>query len=301
MQTLFARNFDGELLAKTPSPYIGNLGEFLRYARRLNERLSAEARSALGLLASGSTKFHQFTHIPVTEPLPATPIEYLCPVSKRTFQSEGVMAAVSLELGGLFGYEETSKHLMYDIYPVEGCEDSSSFLSSRRALAFHTDGSAHPELSPDYVVLYCIRNEPQSVNLVADLDVLLQELPVKVVEVLMQPLFKHMVRQLPRERYDVKPVLFVEGGNMAVKYDEETVVGLNEKAIDAQTALNRGIRKVAETVVNTDNSLLILNNKRLVHARTSFEPRFDGGDRWIKAVFVTKTDLPNGSMLTLPL
>lgn len=295
---MFVRDFNTTLLAETPSPYVGDLTAFLQHARLLNACFSSETRQALSQLSAGEIKHCQFRGIPVTEAIPPTQTGYVCRIPKQTFESEGVIGAASLELGRLFGYEETSKYVMYDIYPVQGYEESKSFVNSRKELSFHSDGSARSDLSPDYVLLYCIRSDPDAINLVADLDVLLRELPATQVDVLMRPLFKHLVSQSP-ERFDLKPILFSEGREFAVKYDEENVSGLNEQAVTAQNMLNDRIRRVAVEVRNTENSLLIINNRRCVHARTRFSPKFDGADRWIKGAFVTKSDIRNGAILRL--
>lgn len=297
---MFVNDFNTVLLAETPSPYVGDLTAFLRHARLLNACFSSETRQALRQLTAGEIKHCQFRGIPVTEAVPPTQTGYVSRIPKQTFESEGVIGAASLELGRLFGYEETSKYVMYDIYPVQGYEESRSFVNSRKELSFHSDGSARSDLSPDYVLLYCIRSDPHAINLVADLDVLLRELPASQVDVLMRPLFKHLVSQSP-ERYDLKPILFSEGREFAVKYDEENVSGLNEEAVTAQNMLNDWIRRVAVEVRNTENSLLIINNRRCVHARTRFTPKFDGADRWIKGAFVTKSDIRNGAILRLPM
>jgi L-asparagine oxygenase len=297
---MFVTDFNIGLLAAVPSPYVDDLSAFLRHVQLLNQCFSAETMHALERLGSGRITHYQFRNIPVAESLPPTGTDYTARLPKQTFQSEGVIGAVSLELGKLFGYEETSPYVMYDIYPVKGYEESRSFVNSRRMLSFHSDGSAHPSLSPDYVLLYCIRSDPAAINLVADLDLLLPELPSAVVDVLMQPVFQHLVSQSP-ERYHLKPVLFVEGRELIVKYDEENVVGLNDAAISAQKILNDRLRKVAVEIANTANSLFIMNNKRCLHARTSFVPKFDGQDRWIKGAFVTKSEIRSGSILRLSL
>lgn len=295
---MFIDGFDTGLLAATPSPYTGDLTEFLQHARRLSACFDFDTTQALRRLAAGETSHHQFLRIPVREPVPPTETAYVSRIPKRTFQSEGVIGAASLALGRLFGYEETSRHVMYDIYPVKGYEESRSFVNSRKMLAFHSDGSAHPQLSPDFVLLYCIRSDPQAVNLVADLDALLGGLPARVVELLRQPLFKHLVSQSP-QRFALRPILFEEAGELAVRYDEENVTGLNAGATAAQDMLNERLRQVAVELHNAENSLLIINNRRSLHARGEFTPRFDGTDRWIKGAFVTRADVPDGTILRL--
>ena len=297
---MFTEGFNADLLAGMPSPYNGDIGDFVRHSQLISQHFSAATRDALQRLRSGRIRYHQFVDIPVTEAVPPTQTDYTARIPKQTFQCEGVIGAVSLDLGNLFGYEETSPYVIYDIYPVKGYEESRSFVNSKKMLSFHSDGSAHPALSPDYVLLYCLRSDPAARNLIVDLDVLVGALPSDVVDVLMQPVFKHLVSQWP-ERYQLKPILFVEDRDLAVQYDEDNVFGCNAVAISAQNLLNDRLRDVAAEIGSTDNSLLVIDNKRCVHARTSFTPRFDGTDRWIKGAFVTRSEVAKGTILRLAL
>ena len=296
---MFVDGFRRALLSETPSPYSRDLGAFLSHARLLNTQFSNDTRRTLELLRTDRIKYCQFLNIPVTEAVPPTATAYMPRIPKSTYEAEGVMGAASLELGNLFGYEETSRFVMYDIYPVKDFEDSKSFVNSRKMLSFHSDGSAHPKLSPDYVMLYCLRSSHHAHNLIVDLDELLGRLPLPVVDLLKQPVFRHLVSQKP-ERYDIKPVLFEENGAITVRYDEDNVAGVDAEAVAAQRLLNREIRNIAISVANTDHSLLIIDNKRSLHARSSFTPVFDGTDRWVKGAFVTKSDVRDGLMLDLP-
>lgn len=297
---MFNRHFSTRLLAETPSPYCADLSDYLSHVQLLNQEFSRETRNILQQLKEDRIKYYQFRNIPVTEEIPPTATKYISKISKKTFQSEGVIGAVSLELGRLFNYKETSEFLMYDIYPTREYENSRSFVSSKRMLAFHSDGSAHPELCPDYVLLYCIRSDQNAVNLVVDLDTLVEHLPARIVDVLMQPLFKHLVSESP-EYYELKPILYREGRSITVKYDEENTFGVNAEAVLSQKCINEVLREVAAVITNSSNSLLILNNKRCLHARSSFNPKYDGEDRWIKCAFVTAKDIKNGSIVSLSL
>jgi L-asparagine oxygenase len=297
---VFNRNFTKRLLAETPSPYCSDIRDYLSHVLLLNQEFSQETRNILQQLKEGRIKYCQFVNIPVTEEIPPTATIYHSIIPKKTFQSEGVIGAVSLELGRLFNYRETSEFLMYDIYPAKGYEDSRSFVNSRKMLSFHSDGSAHPELSPDYVLLYCIRSDHGAVNLVVDLDALVERLSIRAVDVLSQPLFNHLVSESP-EHYELKPVLYRAGKCFTVKYDEDNTFGINAEAKFFQERLNEVLREVATAITNTSNSLLVIDNKRCLHARTSFNPKYDGQDRWIKCAFVTNENIESGSIVSLSL
>lgn len=188
--------------------------------------------------------------------------------------------------------------MIYDIFPVKGLEGSNSFANSRKMLSFHSDGSAHPLLSPDFILLYCVRSDPNALNLLADLDELIAVLRAKTVDVLMRPVFQHLVSTSPI-CYINKPVIVMESERTIIAYDEDNVRGVDDRAINAQRLLSECLQKIAIKIINYNNSLLIIKNKRCFHARTSFFPKFDGRDRWIKCAFVTKQDFPNGSIFPL--
>jgi L-asparagine oxygenase len=297
---MFQKNFNTGLLAATPSPYGEDISGYLSHVELLGREFSSETRVILQKIKDDRISFYQFRDIPVTEEVPPTATRYSSEIPKKAFQSEGVIGAVSIELGRLFNYRETSGFIMHDIYPAKGYEHSRSFVSSRKMLSFHTDGSAHPELIPDYVLLYCVRSDRKAANLVVDLNILLGHLSAEVVNILMRPLFRHLVSESP-EHYTLQPVLFREGGLVTVRYDEDNTSGINDEAKLSQQLLDEVIRKVAARIPNYSNSLLVLNNQRCLHARTSFSPKFDGEDRWIKCTYVTRKNIKSGSIIGLSL
>jgi alpha-ketoglutarate-dependent taurine dioxygenase len=77
------------------------------------------------------------------------------------------------------------------------------------------------------------------------------------------------------------------------------VTGFDKESEQAITELNALIAKTSVEVHNQANSVLILNNKKAVHARSAFDPRFDGTDRWLQSAFVSKTPLPNGHVIDI--
>lgn len=295
---LFEDGFDSKLLREAPSPYGLDIAELMQHSEQIRKCFSGEASSVFRELDRGAITYWQFTDLPANENMPPTPRDYTPQIEKKTYQSEAVIAAASLELGTLFGYKETSNHVMYDIYPVCGYEESSSFVSSKKRLAFHTDGSAHPLISPDYVMLYCIRNEPRAVNLIVSLSDILRRLSASTFAALKTASFSHLISQNPT-RHHVKPILTEVEGELTVTYDEENVIGIDNESQQVLEDLNGLMYELAQEVPNRTDSLLIVNNKQALHSRTSFTPRFDGRDRWVKGAFVTKSGIAPGTIVGL--
>jgi hypothetical protein len=48
-------------------------------------------------------------------------------------------------------------------------------------------------------------------------------------------------------------------------------------------------RCALRTVVLATGDLLVIDNARVVHGRTPYEPRFDGSDRWLQRSLVVRS------------
>lgn len=295
---MFADTPEQWQLNRPPLPHFKDPKQFLEQTRSLCALLSPETKSILKKLENGEYKHYQFTDIPITERIPPTPLAYPPPEESNVSQATGIVGCIGQTLGKIFGYQENSDYLIYDIYPVCGYEQSSSFINSRKMLGFHSDGSAHTQLAPDYTLLFCIRNDLLSVNLIAYVDDVIKILPDKIIKILFEPRFIHLVSQTPQKTV-CKAILNYEQGNVTIKYDEENVSGTDKQSREAIDILNLAIRQSAKPVKNYANSLLILNNKRCLHARTPFEPRYNGKDRWIKGTYVSRDPIENGTILKL--
>jgi hypothetical protein len=95
------------------------------------------------------------------------------------------------------------------------------------------------------------------------------------------------------EQFFSKPAITGTVENPCVNLTDENVAPGStigspiEEVQAAYERLRKKAAELAEGVFLTQGDLLIINNKRTVHARTSFTPRFDGSDRWLKKIFVS--------------
>ena len=130
------------------------------------------------------------------------------------------------------------------------------------------------------------------------MDDVIKILPDKIIKILFEPRFIHLVSQSPPKTV-CKSILIYEKGNVTIRYDDENVSGTDKQSREAIDLLNLAIRQSAKPVKNYANSLLILNNKRCLHARTPFKPQYNGKDRWIKGTYVSRDPIENGTILKL--
>jgi len=295
---MFATPLGRKQLSRIPTPYCAQAEEFLEQTRLCCAHLAPETKTIIRKLTTGAYTHYQFTGVPITKRMPPTPETYPPPEHSPTYQADAIIGRLAQSLGRMFGYRLHRQHLLYDIYPVRGYEQSSSFINSRKMLGFHSDGSAHTKLIPDYTLLFCIRSDPNSINLIADVKNIVKQLPKWVMDELFEPNFLHMVSQNP-PRTIRKPILSHEDGELSIAYDDETVSGTDARSKNALELLNQASEQTASPIKNHPNSLLVLNNKRCLHARTAFTPKYNGEDRWIKGTYVSCTPIKNGTILTL--
>lgn len=290
--------FSSELtakFAKCPSPYVPNLDAFNLYSLFLARLLPPEIKGKLAQLKSGQIDMVKID--PVTDHIETTPTPCDDAIigTKPNFFSEAVMGAIAAELGDIFGYREQNGYVIHDIFPIPGMEHSLTGANSKSSLSFHSDGSTHPIVTPDYLILYCIKPDPAACNHIALLPDLLAQMSGDLFKMLSQPRFAHQVDvELAVENKDsflIQPIIMREGSELIIKYDGDLVTGLDKTSENAIRELNALIQKTAIEVHNQANTVLILNNKKSVHARSAFQPRFDGTDRWLQSAFVSKTPL----------
>jgi L-asparagine oxygenase len=154
--------------------------------------------------------------------------------------------------------------------------------------------------SPDFILLWCLRGDPGGTaeTLVLTVDDLCAELHPSSLDVLSQARFElrapySFTRDEPGDRPWVGPVpLFREGPKRLAAFD----LACGTRGIDegAENALNE-LRKAAQTpgIIKRlhlqSGDLLVLDNRRCIHGRTSFSARFDGKDRWMLRVYIRRS------------
>ncbi|TMC08403.1 MAG: hypothetical protein E6J41_13495, partial [Chloroflexi bacterium] len=230
--------------------------------------------------------------VPVDEALPDTPRDGRPAPGKRSLTSESALLLVSSCVGTPIGYrEEKNGQLVHDVCPSPGRETRQENTGSVY-FEVHTENAFHP-FKPDHVALLCLRpdHDHTARTLVGDVEAALPLLPPGDVAVLRQPRFRHRM-----------PTSFAgPDGEDAFSRPQPVVLGpedrpglnvdaFNTVAVDAEAEppLRRFVQALESVLVGArleSGDLLLVDNRRAVHARTGFTPRYDGRDRWLQRTF----------------
>ncbi len=239
--------------------------------------------------------------LPIDRYLPATPADGEPSADKRTYVSEAVMLGFATLLGEPYAFlPEKGGRLVHDIVPVHGKETAHSNAGSLEPLGFHIEAAAFGSAAPEYLLLLGLRADHDRVacTLTADVRDAQRRLEPRQVGELRSPSFKLLA-----------PESFAESG---VEYSRLTPV-ITGPEHAPQVTLNmdrmRGTTPAAEEALQAfaaalahpevlrrtridRGDLVVIANRRTVHGRTTFVPRWDGRDRWLQRVYVTPTLWP---------
>jgi L-asparagine oxygenase len=268
---------------------------FVRRAGFAARTMPAEVHDALVGFADSAPQAGAIVlrGIPLGE-LPLTP-PYPTAVTTKDRTSEFVLLAAARRLGQPVGYlPEHGGDLVQNLVPTKASADRQVSTSSKVELMFHTEAAFHPH-RPRYLLLLCLRGDPDARTTLASIFELLPHLPERVVDVLFQPRFRTAVDEsYLHGRSNVlgtpMPVLTGERHRPSLVFDADLMVGTDAEADEALRALAAAVDAHHTGLALQAGDLLVVDNNVAVHGRTPYTPRFDGYDRWIQRA-MTVADL----------
>ena len=175
-----------------------------------------------------------------------------------------------------------------DLVPIEGHENEVIGSGSERELVWHTEDARYPYRG-DYIGLMCLRNPDAVPTTFAPIDEV--RLDPDRVGVLFEPVF--VFRPDPSHPTDSErekaPVLFGDPASPYVRLDPYSMDRPEtEEARSAMDYLIRALDEKLRGVALLPGECLFIDNYKAVHGRSPFEARFDGTDRWLKRINVTR-------------
>lgn len=200
--------------------------------------------------------------------------------------------------------------VVHDIAPVKGHEHEQLGSGSAEELSWHTEDAFHP-FRGDYLGMMCMRNPDRVPTTFAALDV--TGLDERTIALLFEPRYtirpdeshlrKNRVDGLHGESLEeaqsridemnTRPekiaLLFGSPASPYCRLDPYFMDPPED--IEAQEALAKLLRHVSsrlEEMVLEPGEFCFIDNFKAVHGRRPFKARFDGTDRWLKRINITR-------------
>lgn len=237
--------------------------------------------------------------------------------SGSTKEPEILFVLVGSLLGDLIGWAtQQDGHVIHEVMPIKSEEHEQISTGSEQVIWWHNEDAFHPYRG-DYVGLLCLRNPDGIATTFTSMDQV--HLNARDLEILFEPRFairpdaSHNSRNglpdhksennhhhyLIRTAYDQiselarnppkLPILF--GSRLAPYIRIDPYFMDKPDDAEAQCALNSLIREVDASlteIVLQPGDCLFVDNYRAVHGRKSFKARYDGTDRWLKRINITR-------------
>ena len=210
-------------------------------------------------------------------------------------------------LGAPFGWAtQQDGRLVHDVMPIKGNEKTQLGTGSEMLLTWHTEDAFHPYRG-DYVVLACLRNPQTAGTTMGRVDDL--ELDREDVDILFQQRFVILPDESHRPQHNSTdgatdfgsiesmlaqpPAVAVLFGGKDEPYIRADPYFMQVRPDDepAECALRHLTAEMdarMQEVALAPGDYCFIDNFKVVHGRKPFTARFDGTDRWLKRVCITR-------------
>jgi L-asparagine oxygenase len=194
-------------------------------------------------------------------------------------------------LGDMVAYEaEGEGYLFQDIVPSKAMIEEQTSLGSTKELEIHTE-QAFSDMRPDFLGLACLRGDPNALTYVLPVGAI----PEDMYSLLRQPLWTIGVDlsfRLEGVPGDIRGPVSIIGSESPVpffRFDQDLMTGLTGEAEDACKKIVDIYYEKRTAVCLQPGDILFIDNRRAVHGRSPFLPRFDGQDRFLVRTFGIKS------------
>lgn len=238
------------------------------------------------------------------------------PVPSPVLAQEIFFLLCASALGDVFGWAtQQDGRIMHDVLPIKGHEHQEIGSNSLQFLSWHTEDAFHP-CRGDYVALMCLRNHDQVETMVCDAT------DIDWTTLDLDALFAAEFTQLPdnshqpqniaqstgdrtvdrlRERSFAlieswnrdpvkRPVLFGDrqAPYLALDPYHMRTEGWSQRSRTAFAGLCAEVEQNLRGLSLRPGDCVFIDNFRAVHGRRSFRPRYDGSDRWLKRLNLSR-------------
>lgn len=226
-----------------------------------------------------------------------------------------VQAIFNQYLGEMVSYEaEGDGYLFQDMVPNKKLKHTQTSLGSNVELELHTE-QAFSDYRPDYLSLACIKGDSCAYTYFLHVSQIVEQLHPSKIHFLQQKNWKIGVDMsfalngcdfairgpmsiLNKNEEDCFDLFYEEmdeennkNDNLIMQkfdlvFDQDLMVGENDEANNLIEEIIDIYFKHRDGHVLQPGEILILNNNKVVHGRSPFQPLFDGNDRFIVRSFI---------------
>jgi L-asparagine oxygenase len=196
----------------------------------------------------------------------------------------------------MIAYEaEGNGRLFQDIVPIKSMADEQTSVGSKMELEVHIE-QAFSNLRPDIISLGCLKGDKNALTYILPVKTITENLSEKEQFTLYKPLWKTGVDL----SFKINGHEFIEGdirGPLAILngdkedptliFDQDLMFGITKDS-------NKMVKNITDIYYKyriqhnlQPGEIILIDNNRAIHGRSSFFPKYDGNDRFLVRAFGT--------------
>jgi L-asparagine oxygenase len=272
-----------------------NPQEFCKEAKELSEQIPKRIREHLIDFAEKGSQTGYFLIQTNSKHDILTPVNNQLQVGKNTELAK-IQAILIQSISEMIAYEaEGFGCLFQDIVPVKSMSREQTSIGSNTELEIHTE-QAFSKLRPDILCLACLRGDPNALTYILPIHKIIDQMTREEKLLLREQLWKIGVDL----SFKLHGKEFAEGeirGPISIIYGEE-----NDPHLTFDQDLMFSFCETGEYLLNkieniyykdrfqhnlTPGEIILIDNRRAVHGRSPFFPKYDGNDRFLVRCFST--------------
>jgi Fe(II)/alpha-ketoglutarate-dependent arginine beta-hydroxylase len=215
------------------------------------------------------------------------------PETSKAKREEIFLMLTGALIGDVFTFKSHAQgsRIVHNVLPIRGYEGTQLAFSSSDELLWHTEDAFHA-FRADYLGLMCLRNDdlvPTTVLSLSDLC-LSGDLKDFLFErrFLLRPDDTHRLDPREEAHEALVPILFGNPSHPFISIDPIFMKGADREAENVLKALISEISSQMRSLILRPGDICLIDNYRAVHGRKPFVARFDGRDRWLKRIYLTR-------------
>ncbi|HWN42373.1 MAG TPA: guanitoxin biosynthesis L-enduracididine beta-hydroxylase GntD [Thermoanaerobaculia bacterium] len=235
------------------------------------------------------------------------PDEYRSPA----LEEEIFLVLASSLLGECIGWKtQQAGRIVHDVMPIKGMEQDQIGTGSEMTIWWHTEDAFHP-MRGDYLGMLCLRNPDAVPTTFAALDQV--KLSPQDRETLFEPHYtikpddshrqenaapededelQQVYRRIEQMKRQPDKISLLSGDPRSpyIRIDHYYMdpVQDNPRAQQALEALVKAVDEQIGDIVLHPGEICFIDNFKAVHGRRAFKARYDGNDRWMKRINITR-------------
>jgi Fe(II)/alpha-ketoglutarate-dependent arginine beta-hydroxylase len=280
----------------------------LRVRRFLNDFKLLESSGGIGLISG----------YPIDEAkIGLTPQHWKDrPPRSPALEEEILLMLFGALLGEALGWStQQNGHIIHELFPIKAQANDQLGTGSKQTLYWHNEDAFH-DYRGDYLSLVCLRNPDAVATTYASIDqVKLDQAQVNALfepRYIIRPDESHLVKNLAAaanagvefdgalassyrriEEMNTNPaklaILYGDRQSPYIRIDPYFMEPpQDECARAALQSLVNALEENLSCVVLQPGDFLFLDNYKVVHGRQPFKPKYNGKDRWLKRINITR-------------